>query len=245
MDTAALQRAPVHTGSRSQPFAVGSTAGSQSSALLCIAAVACAPVDGGLKVSSGQAARALGQETGHRGRQFAYPNEWFPTPIQPVVPESAHLRCSEFRFHSEATVFTAIPHFASVIILAKCRYPFEYSASLAKLPAQPRSAHFPRRTPPRQTLATARDPGPAATLPARDPSVLLAAAGADREPIPQRPPNGPPAEAQPLPAGDHSALARPGGSGTTGRHPLRGIIRRSRRSPAPPRRARSGAHRPC
>ena len=139
----------------------------------------------------GQAARALGQETGHRGRP---PAHWgrkraigagnLPTPMSGFLPQYG-LSCPRARTcGAPSSAFTAVPHFASVITLAKCRYPFEYSASLAKLPAQPRSAHFPRRTSPRETLATARDPGPAATLPARGLSVLLAAASANREPIP-------------------------------------------------------------
>ena len=43
------------------------------------------------------------------------------------------------------TVFTAIPHFASVITLAKWRYPFENSTSLAKQPERPTPRARPRK----------------------------------------------------------------------------------------------------
>jgi len=47
-------------------------------------------------------------------------------------------------FHSDASGFTAVPHFASVITLAKWRHPFENSASLAKQPtASTRRARLP------------------------------------------------------------------------------------------------------
>mgnify|MGYP001690937970 CR=1 FL=1 len=47
-------------------------------------------------------------------------------------------------FHSDASGFTAVPHFASVITLAKWRHPFEDSASLAKQPtASTRRARLP------------------------------------------------------------------------------------------------------
>ena len=47
-------------------------------------------------------------------------------------------------FHSDASGFTAVPHFASVITLAKWRHPFENSASLAKQPTAPtRRARLP------------------------------------------------------------------------------------------------------
>ena len=47
-------------------------------------------------------------------------------------------------FDSDASGFTAVPHFASVITLAKWRHPFENSASLAKQPtASTRRARLP------------------------------------------------------------------------------------------------------
>ena len=51
------------------------------------------------------------------------------------------------QFSQRYRAFTALPHFASVIILAKCRYPFENSASLVKRPGcLPRGCGFPLKT---------------------------------------------------------------------------------------------------
>ena len=48
------------------------------------------------------------------------------------------------RFHSDTSAFTGIPRFASVITLAKCRFPFEISASLAKqTPTPDQGARLP------------------------------------------------------------------------------------------------------
>ena len=54
----------------------------------------------------------------------AVPTRW--------APLSQRYRHGGPRFHSDASAFTGIPRFASVITLAKCRFPFENSASLAK-----------------------------------------------------------------------------------------------------------------
>ena len=50
-------------------------------------------------------------------------------------------------FHSDASAFTGISRFASVITLAKCRFPFEVSASLAKQSERPTGGRdFPMKT---------------------------------------------------------------------------------------------------
>ena len=54
----------------------------------------------------------------------AVPTRW--------APLSQRYRHGEPHFHSDASAFTGVPRFASVITLAKCRFPFENSASLAK-----------------------------------------------------------------------------------------------------------------
>ena len=60
-------------------------------------------------------------------------------------------------FHSDASGFTAVPHFASVITLAKWRYPFENSASLAK---QPTASTRRGRLPFESTASLAKRPRP-------------------------------------------------------------------------------------
>ena len=68
-------------------------------------------------------------------------------------------------FHSDTSAFTALPHFASVITLAKCRYPFENSASLAKQPPRPpQGRDFPLK--PRHHLQN--DPSVRTTGPLRE-----------------------------------------------------------------------------
>ena len=60
-------------------------------------------------------------------------------------------------FDSDASGFTAVPHFASVITLAKWRHPFENSASLAKQPtASTRRARLPFES----TASLAKRPRP-------------------------------------------------------------------------------------
>ena len=50
-------------------------------------------------------------------------------------------------FHSDASAFAGMPRFASVITLAKCRFPFEVSASLAKQSERPTGGRdFPMKT---------------------------------------------------------------------------------------------------
>ena len=53
----------------------------------------------------------------------------------PIVWFRALVRLAGVRFHSDTSAFTVIPRSASVIPLAKWRYPFENVASLVKLPA--------------------------------------------------------------------------------------------------------------
>ena len=59
----------------------------------------------------------------------AVPTRW--------APLSQRYRHGEPHFHSDASAFTGIPRFASVITLAKRRFPFENSTSLAKQPLRP------------------------------------------------------------------------------------------------------------
>ena len=256
MDTAPVPHAPVHTACRSQRFAVEGAAGPRS--IRAPSRLGGRPRASTRRIQGCTGAgrdalgrkRPLGQETDHWGRAAVH---WGgkraigagnpPGPMNGFLPRCGPL-CARTRIRcAPSSAFTATPHSASAITLAKWRHPFKYSASLAELPAQPRPVHFPRRTSSTQTPATARGPGPALPLPARDPPGPLAAASADREPVPQcSPPRTPP----PLPAEDRSAPARAGGSSATGRDPSpRGITRRDRRSPAPPRRVRSDAHLPC
>ena len=58
---------------------------------------------------------------------------------------SQRYRHDRSHFHSDASAFTAMPHFASVITLAKWRYPFENSTSLAKQPERPTPRARPRK----------------------------------------------------------------------------------------------------
>ena len=60
-------------------------------------------------------------------------------------------------FHSDASGFTALPRFASVITLAKWRHPFENSASLAK---QPTASTRRGRLPFESTASLAKRPRP-------------------------------------------------------------------------------------
>ena len=64
-------------------------------------------------------------------------------------------RCRHDRshFHSDASAFTAIPRFGSVITLAKWRYPFENSISPAKQPERPAPRARPRKNTFRPGLA--------------------------------------------------------------------------------------------
>ena len=58
---------------------------------------------------------------------------------------SQRYRHDRSHFHSDASAFTSMPHFASVITLAKWRYPFENSTSLAKQPPVPAPRARPRK----------------------------------------------------------------------------------------------------
>ena len=134
-------------------------------------------------VRLGQATVRLGQATGHWGRQRVIgacngafgvgngslgqvnnlPQCGLTCPNAANVPQ-----CDSRRpggrgardgvcFHSDASGFTAVPHFASVITLAKWRHPFENSASLAKQPtASTRRARLPFES----TASPAKRPRP-------------------------------------------------------------------------------------
>ena len=110
---------------------------------------------------------ALGQVINLPQWVLTCPSRWFPAPMprpdseRPVVEALAAGPLSQ-RYRT----FTAMPHFASVITLAKWRYPFENSASLAKRPPRPpegrdfslETAASPAKQPEQPRPATCAEP---------------------------------------------------------------------------------------
>ena len=100
---------------------------------------------------------AFGVGYGSLGQVNNLPQCGLTCPNAANVPQCDPRRLGGRGARATGSVFTALPHFASVITLAKWRHPFENSASLAKQPtASTRRARLPFES----TASLAKRPRP-------------------------------------------------------------------------------------
>ena len=112
---------------------------------------------GGMQWVIGAGNGAFGVGNGPLGQVNNLPQCGLTCPNAANVPQCDPRRPGGRGARATGSVFTALPHFASVITLAKWRHPFENSASLAKQPtASTRRARLPFES----TASPAKRPRP-------------------------------------------------------------------------------------